>query len=318
MGRQDDFTKIKGWAQKEYATHVMSPGECVSRRFRRSDGRSHYHFNLTWVPGTLSLSGDVGEISLVHYAALKEFRSGCYWLSGASYEYLVGKAAGDHREYDREGTVDFLVEMANSQIIDALKQHRRELSDYREASAPGRARFRGDYDEWFELGMVGAPPLFEEYEIPDRRDYVTEFTFEMVKGYEGCFPGHYPDKIDDRRLPADCHMWFAMWKELDVTDNPRDIFTAKGRREIRRALEQHLDEGGREHAAEFCSQIGMSDYYGSEKFADRTIWQIEALQHGARMILAEFAAADRKWRHFRRAANFFKGLRIPLLRGKTA
>lgn len=317
MGRRT-YEKIKGWAKQEYASHQMSGGKCVSKRFRRADGRSHYHFNITWVPGTVSLSGDVGELSLVHYAALKDFRAGMEWIAGGAYDYLMGKAAGRHREYDREGTVDFLVELANGEIIDAIKNRRDELRCYRQARAPARTRYCADYDEWFDLGMVGPAPVYEDYEIPDQADFVTDLEFVRVGEAGARWPHYDPRRIDDRKLPGNCHLWFAMWNELDATRDPQDIFTAKGRREIRDALEQHLAAGGQETAAEFASEIGLTDYYGSEKWVEQTVWQIEALRHGARMILAEFEASDRKWRHVRRVANFLKGLRITSLRGKTA
>lgn len=315
MGRRS-YEQINGWAKKEYVTHQMSPGRCVSKRFRRADGRSHYHFNITWVPGTVSLSGDVGELSLVHYAALKDFRTGMEWVAGGAYDYLMGKAPGRHREYDREGTVDFLVELANSEIADAIKDRRDELRRYRQASAPARSRYREDYDEWFDLGMVGAAPMYDDYDIPDKSDFVTEIEFRRVGEAGARWPHYDPSRVDESDLPGNCHLWFAIWNELDATRDPEDIFTAKGRREIRKALERHLGEGGQERAAEFASQIGLTDYYGSEKWTERTVWQIEALRHGARMIVAELEAADRKWRHLRRIVNAFKALRKVSLRRK--
>jgi hypothetical protein len=317
MRRRSRYAKIKGWAEKEYATHLMTEGKCVSRRFRRADGKSFHHFNLTWVPGTVSLSGDQGELSLVHYAALRDFRMGMEWLAGGSYSYLMEKAAGRNREYDREGTVDELVEMANSQIVDAIKDYRDEVRAYRRASAPGRAQFCADFDEWFELGMVGSPPLFSEYDIPDRSDYVNEFVFITERDGRPWWLRD-PDRIDEDRLPGGCHLWFAMWKELDATRDPRDIFTAKGRRQIRQALERHLSDGGQELAADFATQVGLSDYYGHEKWAERTIWQIEALRFGARAIVADFKAKDRKWRHMRWLRAIASRLRFPALRGRTA
>jgi hypothetical protein len=317
MGRRRTYAKIKGWAEKEYATHVMTEGKCVSRCFRRSDGNSFHHFNLTWVPGTVSLSGDQGDLSLVHCSALNDFRKGMEWLAGGSYSYLMEKASGRNREYDRDGTVDELVEMANSEIVDGIRRYRDEVRAYRRASAPGRAQFCADFDEWFELGMVGAPPLLEDYDIPDQADYVSDFVF-ITERDDRPWWLRSPDRIDERRLPANCHLWFAMWKELDATDDPRDIFTSKGRRQIRQALECHLTDGGQERAVDFSREIGLSDYYGCEKWSERTIWQIEALRFGARAIVAEFVARDRKWRHLkwlqRAALRFVR----PGLRRKTA
>ncbi|WP_456718051.1 MULTISPECIES: hypothetical protein [unclassified Bradyrhizobium] len=239
------------------------------------------------------------------------------WLAGSSYSYLMEKAAGRNREYDRDGTVDELVEMANSEIADAIGRHREEVRAYRRASAPGRSQFCADFDEWFELGMLGSPPLFEDYDIPDRSDYVSDFVF-FTERDDRPWQVRNPDRIDEGRLPAGCHLWFAMWKELDATPDPRDIFTARGRRQIRQALECHLADGGQERAVDFAREIGLSDYYGNEKWSERTIWQIEALKFGARAIVAEFVARDRKWRYLKWLQKAAFRFRLPALRAKTA
>lgn len=291
--------EIRGWARKEYAGHLMSAGPCVSRRFRRADGRFAYAFNLTWVPGTVSLSGDVGEISIVHYHALSSFREGMEWLAEAEYDYLMGKASPREEVLDHDQTTQTILEMANSELRDALLARRSEIHDFIRAKAAAHQDWGEACQAWADFHIEGEDaPKLEDY-MPDRSDYVSELSFVRK-------PGFYED-IDERRIPDGYGVWFSIWKALHNENQayePEDIFSAAGRRQIAEDLRDYLAGGGAEQTAQFCSDAGLSDYYGSMKYNDRSVWQIEALRHGARMILAEMKTEDSRWTNVlrRRAA----------------
>lgn len=282
--------EIRGWARKEYAEHLMSAGPCVSRRFRRADGRFAYAFNLTWVPGTVSLSGDVGEISIVHYHALRTFREGMDWLANADYDYLMGKASPREEVFDFDQTVRTILEIANSELRDALLARRSEVRDFVHAKAAAREEWREAFETWVKSHEEGEEaPKLEDY-MPERGNYVSDLRLIRKQGYF--------NDVDERHIPDGYSTWFSIWKALSETDygtnDPESIFRASGRREIREDLERYLSDGLGEHAASFCVAADISDYYGSTKYNDRSIWQIEALRHGARMILAEMRIEDSK------------------------
>lgn len=295
--------KIRGWALKEIGGHLMSPGPSVSRRFRRADGSFAYAFTVTWVPGTVSLSGDLGELSIVHYHALRTFRDGMEWMAGADYDYLMGKASPRDEVFDQEGSVRFVVEMANSYLRDALLERRSEIQEYVRARNEAREEWSEAFESWAELldtddGRLEPAPRIEDF-LPDRAEYVSTPALFMKPGYEDRNPKVFIDDIDAKRLPEGYGIWFRIWRALRRNDegpyDPGSIFTAAGRREIVEALDSYFSDGGQDRAAEFCVKAQISDYYGSTKYKDRSVWQIEALKYGARMILAEQEISDRRW-----------------------
>jgi hypothetical protein len=300
--------KIRGWALKEIAGHLMFPGPSISRRFRRADGSFAHAFTITWVPGTVSLSGDLGELSIVHYHALRTFRGGMEWMAGADYDYLMGKASPRDEVFDQEGSVRFVVEMANSSLRDALLERRLEIQAYVRARNEARDEWSEAFESWAELPDAGRrepAPRLEDF-LPDRADYVSTPSLFMKPGYEERNPEVFIDDIDARRLPDGYGIWFRIWRALRKNDegpyDPGSIFTVAGRREIVEALDNYFSDGGQDRAAEFCINAQISDYYGSTKYKDRSVWQIEALKHGARMILAELEIQDRRWINILRRA----------------
>lgn len=303
--------KIRSWALKEIAGHVMSRGPSVSRRFRRADGSFAHAFTITWVPGTVSLSGDLGELSIVHYHALRTFREGMEWIASADYDYLMGKASPRDEVFDPEGSVRFVVEMANSYLRDTLLEKRSEVQAYVRARNAAREEWSEAFESWAEErdadgGVVDPAPRLEDF-LPERADYVSTPSLFMKPGCENRSPEVFLDDIDAKLLPDGYRIWFRIWKALRNNDegpyDPSSIFTSAGRREIVEALDNYLSDGGEHRAAEFCVAAQIEDYYGSSKYKDRSVWQIEAFRHGARMILAEMQSQDRRWINVLRRAG---------------
>jgi hypothetical protein len=74
-----------------------------------------YWFRVTWCPGSLSVSGDVGEIVLTHYQAMPTWQDAVKWVRGACHGYLMQKS-NKERHFDEEDTVKQVINMANEQL----------------------------------------------------------------------------------------------------------------------------------------------------------------------------------------------------------
>src|SRR5262249_39254550 len=81
-------------------------------------GESNYRFRVTWAPGNLFLSGDLGEETWTHYHAMPELWAAIFWFGGSSYDYLVGKCTAE-QVFDRDRTVEHILESAYRSIRDS-------------------------------------------------------------------------------------------------------------------------------------------------------------------------------------------------------
>jgi hypothetical protein len=223
------------------------------------------------------------------------------WLARCDYDYLMGKASPREQVFDRDESVRVIVEIANSDLREVLLARRSDVRRYVQARFAAREEWSGAFESWAELQdaggyEIGPAPMLEDF-LPDRADYVDTLSLELKKGCEHRSPDVFYDDVG--AVPSGYEMWFQVWKALRDEDfGPYDsscIFTAAGRREVADALDHYFSDGAQERAADFCAAAEIWDYYGDQKYADCSVWQIEALQHGARMILAELAVEDRKW-----------------------
>ena len=65
-------------------------------------------FRVTWGPGFLVLTGDIGSMVVTHYSAAIELWDAIHWLHQADCDYLMGKT--DRRqEFDAESTAREIV-----------------------------------------------------------------------------------------------------------------------------------------------------------------------------------------------------------------
>lgn len=71
-----------------------------------------YWFRVTWCPGSLMVSGDVGEIVLTHYQAMPTWQEAVKWVRGACHGYLMQKS-NKERKFDEEDTIKQIIHMAN-------------------------------------------------------------------------------------------------------------------------------------------------------------------------------------------------------------
>lgn len=106
----------KGWI----AGHEISDRPCRSFHFSTPELGSIYAFSLTWTPGSLVLAGDLGELVLTHYHALKNFEYGLSWAAGSDVQYLLTKS-DKKRAFDKEDSIDYLLEYAREHSPDRFR-----------------------------------------------------------------------------------------------------------------------------------------------------------------------------------------------------
>lgn len=262
---------------------------------------STYAFTLTWTPGHITLVGDLGELTLVHYSALRRFTD-IGWALSSDHHYLMSKT--DRREeYSAETTLRDVVQMLNEEPLRALNGnhgwrgnripgYRQELQAYRVEKAWNdrmfddvallAETFGGEPPEWADFDME--PPYDHPNQIERRPDWQHEYRISRSNTSL--------DRLWD--IPDCWRPWVRVWRAFDGAfynpetsdDNPTAVLKAGVRRRLKEELADTFAEGA-ESAANLLHKIGFDDFYGSYVWPARTYWQIAAIQHGVRMILAD-------------------------------
>lgn len=76
----------------------------------RKPGTGIYGFRITFAPGSLMISGDIGDLIVNHYSFTDPWNAAA-WVNGAEWDYFMGKAAAK-KEYDRDETAQHIVSHA--------------------------------------------------------------------------------------------------------------------------------------------------------------------------------------------------------------
>lgn len=236
----------------------------------RPDGSydSNLAYSVTWTPGTIVLAGDIGELTITHYNAAATLEGAVTWLHGAGFDYLMSKS--DAKEvFDKEATLAFIVEMANDEAIHSMRAEWGEMRRHR----------AGEVEEKKTADEAGESFTPEPYET----------TLKITSRYDGAIYGKRSGEIKLHSklwtVPDGWERWFRIWAEIDGYDDADMIFTAKGRRELKDALESRLSDCGGERATELCRELGFDDYYGSETYPHRCEIQYAALQRWAAHVV---------------------------------
>lgn len=254
---------------------VLSPHTCKARNARAFDFRTPgqggtYAFSLTWTPGSLSLAGDCGELTMTHYNALWTLEEGLRWAATSDIYYLLSKTRLQET-FDRDATVRDIVQMANEQAISARKSLREELQGWRRERPDPYAwydRYECDYVDWLNDRPTDNS-VWTTYVRPQAR-------FE------------YKD-MEERVVVADgWELWNAIRRELGNRD-VGCIHTAKGRKELIELLHHEIET--EHHAYEFCyAKLGLDDYRACYEWRFHDLLQVECIRRGAQMALAQLDA----------------------------
>lgn len=104
---------------EEFSRHELKPIPSVAFYVGRP-GTSLESFVVTWTPGHLHVGGDLGNLTLTHFHAMKTLEDAVKWVADADYGYLIGKSGLQRSEFNAEGTLKLLSEIGDSHINDEM------------------------------------------------------------------------------------------------------------------------------------------------------------------------------------------------------
>lgn len=100
--------------RKAFADHRMRKGPGLSWRLAKP-GTGNYSFRITWVPGRIILTGDVGDE--IYTGGPGPLWESIEWVNGAGYDYLTGKATA-RQVYCHEATVEHVLQLADEYLTE--------------------------------------------------------------------------------------------------------------------------------------------------------------------------------------------------------
>ncbi|MBD9539962.1 hypothetical protein IB276_10915 [Ensifer sp. ENS04] len=236
---------------------IHPPTESVSFPYS-----SFYAFTLTWTPGHMTIVGDIGQLTVVHYHAMPTLEDACNWLQTCDFDYLLSKT-NESRVYDGEQTFAWFKQMLSEQVFDHA------------LGTPGwdskQRRANGDIHEL--RSWRKHPPKWNKRSGQTKADFENERRWYLDDKPKSTFSDH----------ERDCWEW---WRRLaDYTGyQPEDVCIAKYRRRmLARVREQFNHE---QLAADFLwRHMSLEDPSLIYEYRPHAFFQIAAIQHGARMIL---------------------------------
>lgn len=144
--------------------------------------RSEYWFMVTWCPGSLTLSGDVGELTLTHYHAMPTWQEAVKWVSGADHGYLMQKS-DKKRVFNEEETIKQIIYMADEHLNeygdDSIWKKLAELTNF---PASNHQDDREEIIETLPCGYFESPR--DVYEFMDDADWTGSYTYEIGTYYQ--------------------------------------------------------------------------------------------------------------------------------------
>jgi hypothetical protein len=230
---------------------------------------STYAYTLTWTPGQLVLTGDIGELTLTHYHAMPTFEKMLDWAKGSDFDYLLGKS-DKRRKFDADKTAKQIW----GDVIEPLWDH--WLGNARAYQNPYRWERRlsgginGELRGWRKC-TVGEEP---------------ECDYEDEAQKQGDRPGHETGLEFERGHKGDFCLFIRLFEHINgYGPELEDLLIAARRNRLRDELPSHCEN---QHAAvTICQALHMDDYYGSEEWGEHELFQIAAIQHGLAMIRAQ-------------------------------
>lgn len=243
---------------------------------------SNYAFTLTWTPGHMTIVGDLGELTVVHYHAMPTLEEACKWLDTPDFGYLLSKT-NVKKEFDRDSTVASLWRLLTEEVDEHMKYFNEEKTAWEKSKPKWRKRdgmTKADFEQEMKWWKDDDPLIsygFSECKQPDGR-YVRKALWSDDEEFGW--------KVPDGFWPL-ARAWKYLYDEMEHFENdPNCLLTEEGRQTVKDALEHWCD--GRddgEITSMIYREIQYGDWYGDYDYPWRSYLQIAAIQHGARMIL---------------------------------
>lgn len=281
--------------QHHHGRERISRAWTLGRLYPDGTMEGNESYTVTWTPGVLSLSGDLGDLTVTHYGAMGSLEGAVSWIGrNSDLGYLLSKSDAKE-QYDPEHTLSYLREWASGDARPALVALRDQRREYRRAVAEGQEEWRADHRAW-RLGTPGIGESPEEEPQPaDYGPHDGDRPEALTIKRLGCFLRH-----DDLRLessirlggfhytvPAGWELWARMWDESGSDDDVGVIFTSAGRRQVLRLLAEYLTTA--EDAGDLCARLHLDDYHGNYSYTERHILKIMCLKRWAEHVSAELA-----------------------------
>lgn len=97
-------------AAQSFADHIMTDEPSRSWRLGKQ-GTGYHAFRVTWSPGVLTISGDIGSAVYEVWPGLNTVTGSVEFVSRANFDYLSEKGS-IKKEFDREATAEHILETA--------------------------------------------------------------------------------------------------------------------------------------------------------------------------------------------------------------
>lgn len=251
---------------------------------------STYAFTLTWTPGHMTIVGDLGELTVVHYGAMPTLNEACHWLLSPDYHYLLSKTK-EQRQFDRDATIEDIWRCLTEEVAEGQKAYAEELAYWQDEKPKWLKRegmtkreFDADMKRWEE-----DHPRFRYGFSEARRPHYTinrnlwskeeEFGWRVPDGY-----WHLAKLWKFLRDESEC-----------FESDPNFLLTDEGLQNIKKCFERWAsDRNEGELIAMMYRDIGYDDYSGIYEYRPQAFFQIAAIQHGCRMILEKYASREKE------------------------
>jgi len=107
----------RGFIKEAFEGHSVILNSESKSWLVKNPKKQGYWLRVTWCPGSLSVSGDVGEIVLTHYHAMPTWQEAVEWVKGSCHVYLMQKS-NKKREFNEEETVKQILLIADEYLND--------------------------------------------------------------------------------------------------------------------------------------------------------------------------------------------------------
>lgn len=112
---RENHNDVAAMAKEVFAGHRMKKGPGLSWRMWDPKRSSAYYFRVTWTPGHLIVTGDIGHADYCVWPSFSTLWGAIELAHGAGYDYLTGKT-GIRQVYDEKATIQDVLALADDQM----------------------------------------------------------------------------------------------------------------------------------------------------------------------------------------------------------
>ncbi|WP_141105041.1 hypothetical protein [Rhizobium sp. R339] len=263
---------------------VLPPAEGAQFKYN-----STYAYTLTWTPGHMTIVGDIGELTVVHYNAMPTLEAACNWLQSSDYDYLLSKT-NVQREFQRGATIDDIWQTIAQEALPSIRAIDEECAAYEKEKPKWRKRdgmTKDEFEQELRYWKEDQPRIQYRFEEVERPTYL-----ENRNLWRQC-------ERDGWRVPEGFYWAFRAWTELKdghygLDSDPNLLMSAEGMAGLEDALRSRLDGLAEDEILGWVYRdLGFEDYSSIREYSHHAFFQIAAIQHGARMILDRLFSDER-------------------------